>query len=63
MKWPYQDSAALLMKKIYRSMKQKRLSRNSPHKYGQLISNEVAKGNSIGNSKEMNLNVTPYTLH
>lgn len=44
-------------------MKQKRLSRNSPHKYGQLISNEVAKGNSIGNSKEMNLNVTPYTLH
>lgn len=63
MKQPYQDNAALLMKKTYRPIKQKRLSRNSSHKYGQLISNKVAKGNSIGNSKEMYLNLTLHTLY
>lgn len=49
-----QDSV-VLMEKTLRSMEQKRLSRSSPHKYEQLISDKVAKSNSTDNSKEMNL--------
>lgn len=42
MKQPYQDNAGLLMEKKNRSIEQK-LSRNSSHKYGQMISTKFQK--------------------